>query len=469
MTASPPRAGPEAPSLIGRVLRRVLIPLALTWMAGSLAVLVVASHFTGLAFDRALLDDAFSISANVHATERGIELQLSPSEVNSVLIDQAENVQFAVLRADGSLLAGQPGLDAPSPEDGARHRFSDLRGEGRDLRAVVLAHGGPTPFRVVIAQTTRTRRELLVQMVLFSMVPQLLLLGLLAAWLWRGIRQELRPLDELRGTLSMRGVRDLAPIPVARSSRELEQLGDTLNAMLERLGHSVRAQREFAGNVAHELRTPLAGIRALSEYGLAHASPAVWREQLQQITQSQARASHLVDQLLALALADEMHAGLRLAPVRLDKLVEGAVMRHLRRADAIGVDLGAQGLEEAVTVEADAGLIDGILDNLVDNALRYGGRTLTIAIEGCTLSVIDDGPGIADAEIKGLTARWAQGPAGLRSGHGTGLGLSIVARHAELLRVELDFARASPAGGLRVSLRFAQATRAALPPQASAG
>ncbi|RYY90839.1 MAG: histidine kinase, partial [Comamonadaceae bacterium] len=201
-----------------------------------------------------------------------------------------------------------------------------------------------------------------------------------------------------------------------------------------------------------ELRTPLAGIRALAEYGLAQARPAVWREQLQRIAASQARASHLVDQLLALALADEATTGLKREPVRLDQLVEQTVMRHLARADARGIDLGARGLDEPVTVEANAALIEGILDNLIDNALRYGGRTLTIELAGRTLSVVDDGPGIAPEAQRDLVQRWSQGAAGHKLGQGSGLGLSIVSRYARLLGAQLTLENDAATGGLRVSL-----------------
>jgi len=219
--------------------------------------------------------------------------------------------------------------------------------------------------------------------------------------------------------------------------------------------------------VAHELRTPLAGIRALADYGLAQRDPAAWREQLQQILASQVRASHLVDQLLALALADEGHTRLQREPLRLDQLGQQAVLRHLARADAQGVDLGGLGLEEAVTVAANAALVEGILDNLIDNALRYGGHTITVELAGRTLSVVDDGPGIAPEAQPDLLQRWAQGPAGQKLGQGAGLGLAIVARYAKLLGAELRFARASDEGGLRVSVAFAADAQG--PVQARAG
>ncbi len=443
-----------APSLTVRVLRSVLLPLGLTWLAGTAVALFIANHFTEQAFDRAMLDDAYALSFNVQTGERGVEFLLSPREVDNVLFDQAEAVYFAVLRPDGSLLAGDAGLQAPAPPEGARYRFSDIDFQGKALRAVVLNHELPEPYQVVIAQTTHARAVLLERLLGYSLAPQLLLLALLASWLWRSIGRELRPLDALRRTLEKRHAHDLTAVPVARSSREMEQLGETLNALLERLAHSVLAQREFAGNVAHELRTPLAGIRALADYGLAQRDPEIWREQLLHIAASQARASHLVDQLLGLALADEGRTGLQREPLRLDKLAQEAVMRHLARADAQGVDLGAMGLDEEVTVQANAALVEGILDNLIDNALRYGGQTITVEVSGSTLGVADDGPGIAPAAQADLMQRWAQGQAGQKLGQGAGLGLAIVSRYAGLLGAELRFGQASDSGGLRVSVAF---------------
>ena len=444
-----------APSLTRRVLRSVLLPLALTWLVGTGVALVVANSFTEQAFDRTLLDDAYAVSANVRATAGGIELLLTPREVTAVLFDQTETVHFAVLQRDGRRLAGEAGLTAPVPEDDAAHRFSDIVFQGQTLRAVVLNHAEPTPYRVLVAQTTRARSALVERLLVYALVPQLLLLAVLAIWLWRRINRELRPLGELEATLGRRDANDLSPVPVARSSRELERLGDAMNSLFARVTHSVRAQREFAGNVAHELRTPLAGIRALADYGLAQRDSAVWREQLERIAASQARASHLVDQLLGLALADEGRTALQRAPVRLDLLAEEAVMRHLARADAQGVDLGAHGLDDGpVTVQANAALVEGILDNLLDNALRYGGRTLTVALDGSVLSVVDDGPGIPIESRQALMQRWAQGTDGQRLGQGAGLGLSIVARYAQLLDARLTLEDADARGGLRVSLAF---------------
>jgi len=452
------------------MLQHVMLPLALTWLVGTVVALGIANFFTQQAFDRAQLDDAYTVASNVKLSEDGLELTLSPREVSAVLFDQSEVIYFAVVRPDGSLVAGHAGLHTP-PIRGARdYQFSDIAYQGKDLRAVTLHREEPTEFDVIMAQTTLSRSTLLRRLLLYSIAPQVVLLLVVAWWLRRAIQDDLAPLARLEQAVDRRDASDLTPVPVSATTRDLERLGVALNALLERVAQSVRAQREFAGNVAHELRTPLAGIRALADYGLARQDPAVWREQLQRIAGSQARASHLVDQLLALALADESHAAPQREPVMLNELAREVVLRHLPRADAAGVDLGALGLEEPVRIQASAALIEGILNNLIDNALRYGRSagaamsSITVALEGApgqvVLSVIDDGPGIPPEEQLRLMQRWAQGPDGERLGQGAGLGLAIVARYAQLLDARLELGSGPDGRGLRASLVFAAAAPA---------
>jgi two-component system sensor histidine kinase TctE len=226
----------------------------------------------------------------------------------------------------------------------------------------------------------------------------------------------------------------------------------------------MQAQREFSGNVAHELRTPLAGIRALAEYGLTQPDPAAWREQLQRIAASEARASHLVDQLLALALAEEADVGVQNEPVALDELVRATVLRYLSRADAAGVDLGVQGLDEPVQVAGNVALIEGILGNLLDNALRYGrapaGQASTLTVElaregdRVRLSVIDNGPGLTPQERQHLMQRGVRGLHADRLGQGAGLGLAIVAKFAQLMQAHFELSNASAGSGLCASVNF---------------
>jgi len=453
------------PSLRTRVLQHVMWPLALTWLFGTTVAAVTANLFTQQAFDRALLDDAYSVAANVRQEASDLALVLTPREVSAVLFDQVETVLFAVTRPDGSLLAGHAGLHPPTLAEGVDHAFSDISVQGRDFRAVTLRRHQPFAFDVVMAQTTRSRSALLNRLLLYSIGPQMLLLLVLAWWLRRAIKNDLQPLAQLQQAVDQRDASDLTPVAVGASTRDLARLRNAINSLLQRLQASIQAQREFAGNVAHELRTPLAGIRALADYGLAQQSPEVWREQLQRIAASQTRASHLVDQLLAMALADETGAQPQMAPLRLDQVVRNTVLRHLARADAASADLGASGLDAAITVVGNEALLEGALDNLVDNALRYGrssegeGARITVALNveddgRVVMSVTDEGPGIPPEAAQRLLQRWAQGAAGEKLGQGAGLGLAIVSRYAQLMGAEFELDSGPGHLGLQARLVF---------------
>lgn len=441
----------------------VLPPLACTWLVGAAIATGIAYHFTQLAFDASLLDDAQLIASGVRAREGGLELDLSARELHSALFDAVESSYFSVRTPDGRTIAGNPALRLPPAQPPAHHRFGSLALEGRELRAVILHAGTPQAFDVVVAETTAGRSEALQRLVWWSLLPEALLLLLMAAWLRRAIHRELRPLTQLQEALERRGAADLAPVPVDAASRDVANLAGAVNALLGRLEASVRAQREFAGNVAHELRTPLAGIRALADYGLSREEPPVWREQLQRIAASQARASRLVDQLLDIALALEAQAGVQLEPVALDELVRDAVLRFLPRADAAGVDLGAVGIESPCRILGQATLVEGILNNLLDNALRYGAAidgeasSVTVAIAreagAVLLSVQDNGPGLPDELQAQLVRRGAQGETGQLLGQGAGLGLALVSQYATSMRASMVLGR-GPQGGWLCTIRF---------------
>ena len=471
-TPEPATTPARLPSLRTRLARHVLLPLALVWLVGTAITTSVAHYYAQQAFDRALLDDAYALAANVQTGPQGVQLKLTESELKALLFDQRESVFFAVRRFDGSLVSGHAWLRAPAAASGAtqapdqtttpiekKFDFSDTSHQGNPLRVVSVyrpAAADGLAFQVVMAQTTHSRTELLQRVLLFSSVPQAVLLLLLAWWLRRAIGTDLHPLASLQRALDQRDTHDLAPVAVQASTRDLQQLGGAINSLMARVEAGVQAQREFVGNVAHELRTPLAGIRALAEYGLAQSNPQVWQQQLKAVSASEARASHMVAQLLALALADETRDSLRLVPVALDVLVRRVVLQTMPRADALGVDLGARSIDEPISVRGDMGLIEGVLNNLLDNALRHGkpaaGTAPAITVElnqsagAVSLRVTDNGPGIAPGQRQDMMRRWQRASTdmgagtatGIETGQGVGLGLAIVERYATLLGARFE-------------------------------
>ncbi len=471
--ARPPEAIPSrsarpvaarSPSLRSRMIWRVLVPLAVTWSIGSAVAFYLSWELAGRAFDRAMLDDAYAIAANVVERDGALILNLSEHEVDNVLFDRDEKEYFAIYGSDGKLIAGTALLQLPLPTFGDTRptAFWDGSLGGAALRIARVNTEGTRPFSVIIGQTTRSRATLLSGLLLRSIAPQLALLLLLGLYLGRQISRELEPLRHLHLELDRRHSSDLDPIVLQPLSDDVRRLRDAANALLSRIDGGVRAQREFAGSVAHELRTPLAGIRALAEYGLAHDDTAIWRQQLQSIVLSEERASRLVDQLLALALADEARDSVKLEAVRVDELVRRTLLAFVPRADAQGVDLGAEGLDVATTVRAAPVLLEVVLANLIDNALRYGKGSapamLTVEIDSrqghVGISVVDSGPGLDAEQRENLRRRWTQGLAGVRLGSGAGLGLAIASRYVALMGGELLLESGTGGRGLRAVVRL---------------
>ena len=466
------------PTLLSRLLRHVLMPLMWSGVIGAVVVALVARHFTSEAYDRSLLDDALMVASHVGERDGELDFRLSPAEMKAVLFDQSEALFFAIYDGNGQFLAGHAGLLGVTLPSGGGHAFGELSHQGQRLRTLTLRRERPRPYTVVMGQTTHSRERILQQVLVFSLVPQLVLLLILALWLRRNIESELQPLSDLEQDLSQRDAGDLSPVRVHQASSDMQRLGDVVNRLFGRIAQGLQAQREFSGNVAHELRTPLAGIRAQAEYALSSPHAEVWREQLQGVLASQSRASHLVDQLLALALASEAKQLLTLEPVCVSELVTQALLRWMPQADQRGVDLGGQGLDTPSWVMGQRALLEGLLDNLIDNALRHGrpdagrGAQVTVAVSApvdaagsgtVRLSVQDNGPGVPLARREQIQSRWKRGSeAPIADGHG--LGLSIVSAYARHLGAPLALGDAE-GGGLSVSVDL----RACPPPVQAAG
>ncbi len=462
----------KLPSLTSQLLKSLYIPLFLTWIIGTLVVVIVASYFTEQAYDRALLDDAYSVAShvtlNAAKSNEQLEIDLSANEMTTLLYDQSEIIYFQILNVDGSMVAGHPGFNATLPAVGSAPKFSNLEFQDKNFRTVAIYRTQPSPFFLVMAQTSAFRTALVKRVVIFSIVPQLLFLALLALFLKGVIKKELAPLMDLENAVETRAVTDLSAVHIDTRTKDVHDLGTAINRLFFRIDDGVRLLREFSGNVAHELRTPLAGIRAQTEYGLANKNPEVWYQQLQGIAKSELRASHMVEQMLALSLTNEAKSGLINEDIDVDELVKEAVMRFLSRADSLGVDLGVKGYDLGLTIKTQRSLLEGALNNLIDNALRYGVseiqsfNQITIEIEKTVddakknyleISVVDNGKGISDEFKHQVMRRRTQGEAGVNLGAGAGLGLAIVVEYAKLLNAEFVL-QDNSGGGLKALLKL---------------
>jgi two-component system sensor histidine kinase TctE len=310
-------------------------------------------------------------------------------------------------------------------------------------------------------------------MLAWSAIPQAVLLLLLAWWLRRAIDRDLHPLAQLQHALERRDANDLNPLPASltahASTADVERLGSALDSLLVRLSASMTAQREFAGNVAHELRTPLAGIRAQATYALGHSDPAVWRGQLQAIAQGEQRATHLVDQLLALARAESGGQVVARHPCDLAQLTREVVRDCVPRAMEKHIDLGYDGAQPGASgtqLQGNPVLLKEMIRNLLDNAISYTpssaeqpavitARVVAGSGRDLLLQVEDSGPGIPATERE-LVFQPFYRPADTVI-DGSGLGLAIVREVAEQHGAEISVADARPGAvppGTRFNVRF---------------
>jgi signal transduction histidine kinase len=267
----------------------------------------------------------------------------------------------------------------------------------------------------------------------------------------------LAPLTELTGAITARGPEQLDPLTPQSAPTEIRPLLESLNALLARLARAIDGERRFTADAAHELRTPLAGLRAQAQVALRADDAATRKHALEQVLAGTGRASRLIDQLLTLARLDPTRrqvntAQADLAAVAADVCAElgaGAITRD------IALTLDAEGTPR---VGCAAESLRILVRNLVDNALRYTptGGGVRIVVSGrdgsATLQVIDSGPGIPVADRAAVFERFRR-LAGQEI-EGSGLGLSIVARIAELAGAAITLGDGDSGKGLAVTVAF---------------
>lgn len=319
-------------------------------------------------------------------------------------------------------------------------------------------HDATHQARVVVSEPSAFRQTLVRHILLDATLPLLTGLPILLGLLWLSIRRGLRPLDDLRAEIARRQSDNLALLPVEHTPTEAKPIVLALNGLLQRLAHTLEQERRFTDDAAHQLRTPLAAIQA-QLYAVRHLQDAPQRAQAtERLQASVARAIRLVNQMLALARLDPEQPPPDFSEVHLEEIAE-AVCADLATA-ALGRDqtleLSAQpGLP---ALQGNADMLSMLLTNLVDNAVHYtpkGGQIrVQLQHDGAvvTLTVSDDGPGIAPQERAHVLERFYRVAA--QSEPGTGLGLAICQRIAELHHTQLVLGPGLHGQGLSVQVRF---------------
>jgi two-component system, OmpR family, sensor kinase len=334
---------------------------------------------------------------------------------------------------DGELLdPDQLRAAARGPVFVSRGPLPSLDGGARLLAVPVDAPAGK---RIVVVGTSTEGRD-----ESSTDLKQLLLIGLPAALILASIAgygvaaAALRPVEAMRARaeeISTAAPDERLPVPATRD--EVARLGETLNEMLARLGDALERERAFVADASHELRTPLAILRTELELALAQGrSPEELRAALASAAEETDRLTQLSEDLLTIAQTERGELPLRLEPQRLGDTFEGVERRFARRAGEAGrrIEVGEGGELELV---ADRLRLDQAVGTVVDNALRYGGGTITLAArragEGTEIHVTDEGGGFPPSFLDHAFERFSRAP-GVRDG-GSGLGLAIVATVAE--------------------------------------
>ena len=420
-----------------------------------------AQHHVDTVFDRWLLDAARSLAAQVRFVDNHAVVELSAQSESLLTYDVIDRTSFEVL--DGKrYLIGQPGIPLSGEREksyGPGERAFDSRFDGHEVRVALVQVSGVDGAKasVLVAETFIKRRRARTNL-LFTMAPAAALVLLAAFIVGSAVRRTIGTLERIAYGWNQQSHASLDPIPIDNVPRELHLFASALNDLLQRVRSMLERERQFAANVAHQLRTPLAGLRL----GMARAaeSPDVssMRAVLNELGETTQRTARLVQQMLLLSRLDpEIRSGLQMVPVNLAELAVEVGETYLDAALHKGIEIELDSTLATTVIQGVPELLGEALGNLIDNAVRYtpsGGRILISIVASpvsMSMSVSDSGPGIPDDERESVMERYVRGRTSRDDG--SGLGLAIVKEIADLHRATLSISVGN-LGGACVAIEF---------------
>jgi len=453
---------PDAPAPIS--LRRTL----LLYLGVLLAVFAVALLFAARdygqraanrSYDHLLVSSALSIADSVALVEGQWQGDLPYAALDLLSMAEEDRVFYRVADSQGRLITGYADLPAPRRTPDNRPQLFDAQYSGEAVRFVVVtrsfaAASAQGEVQVQVGQTRRARALLAQEMVNRALLAISLLSGLLLALVAFAVHRVFRPLVRVERELSRREPSDLRPLD-ARVPREMDQMVAALNRFMERLSSSNETLRAFMAEAAHQMRTPLAALRAQAQLALDDEDPQDMHRSLQAIERNATHMSRLLNQLLSDASVIHRSHLQRFQSVDLAEIVHQALHEALPQAGPVPrVQLAMT--NAGVQVNGDALLLREAIKNLVDNALKYGDNkalqiALTVDEKHVVLTIADHGPGITAADAERVFERFGRGenaPAG-----GAGLGLAIVKRVVDSHGGNIDLSN-RPQGGLVATIRL---------------
>jgi two-component system sensor histidine kinase TctE len=473
----------EQRSLFGEILDWMLTPLLLLWPVSLALTWLVAQSIAGKPFDRALEYNVQALAQLVTVQNQRAVFNLPLPARELLRADDADLVYYQVLGPRGDFLSGERDFPHP-PEDETpavgetRLRNDEMR--GLDVRVaytwVKLEMPGAQPALVQVAETREKRSVLATEIIKGVMLPQFVILPLAVLLVWLALVRGIKPLSELEERIRARKPDDLSPLDDKAVPLEVAPLVQSVNELLTRLKDSIATQKRFLADAAHQLKTPLAGLRMQADLAQREAFNAEeLKQSLKQIGRSSMRATHTVNQLLALARAESSGQAIASQACDLAGIVMEAVQDSVPRSMDRHLDLGYDGPPPGtpgVQLEGNPTLLKELVRNLLDNAINYTpsaadnpgvitarvladpfGRVLVLQVE-------DSGPGIPESERELVFQPFYRALG--TNVDGSGLGLPIVLEIARQHNAEitLEDARAAqtPPGTL-VTVRFVLSER----------
>ena len=438
----------EQRSLFGEILDWMLTPLLLVWPISLVLTWLVAQSIADKPFDRALEYNAQALAQLVTLLP-GEKVQFNlPQQARELLrADDADQIYYQVLGMRGELISGDKDIPPPSPA--TRTNFGEVFLRDEEIRGlkvrvastwVDLGPAGAPQVAVQVAETREKRSVLAAEIIKGVMLPQFVILPLAVLLVWLALARGIKPLNQLEGRIRARKPDDLSALDDSTVPQEVAPLVVAVNDLLERLKDSIATQKRFLADAAHQLKTPLAGLRMQADLALRDGSDAeVLKHTLQQIGRSSVRATHTVNQLLSLARAEGGGGAMPKTACDLAQLVVEVVQDSVPKALDRKIDLGYEGVESgdpAGRVDGNATMLRELVRNLVDNALHYTpstdarpgvvtvrllldrfGRTLVLQVE-------DNGHGIPVSERELVFQPFYRALG--TNADGSGLGLAIV-------------------------------------------
>jgi two-component system sensor histidine kinase TctE len=444
-------------SISRRLILWLAVPLMLLALCGALVHYFNKVAPGVISSDRRLKEATNALMTHLSIKDGRISVDARPDVAPR--LPSADSVIYAVReQPSGRLIDGDVRLPAVPMSGETSQLIAMTQLEHRAVRSLTTRVDTPGGVILITVADVRPAAEPAARLGLMStLLWDFVQLDVTLVLVWVGIQLGLRPVKRLRDEIAARSPQDLRPIDESSVPREIAPVVVTLNRLFKTLRSSVQSQQQFIANTAHQLRTPITGLQAQLDLLVAESAAAPVQSRLLTLQEGIRQLAHSANQLLALARADPaVNIATKNQTVPLDTMVGEVVAKFFDRALQSNIDLGVE--VEPVSVLADPALIDDLLSNLVDNALKYTPAGGSVTVSGgrrngkAYLAVEDAGPGIPEGERQRVRQRFYRLPNS--PGHGSGLGLAIVEEIAQLYGASVTIAAAAGGSGTRIVVQF---------------